>query len=474
MTETASDSRLLSDLSRALRSQLSYQRGVVVDKGVTMKRLVLLLPVVLLVLNVSLPQADTIHVPSGQPTIQAGIDAAVDGDTVLVADGTYTGDGNRDIDFLGKAIVVMSEHGAFNCVIDCEGGSWPNFHRGFIFHQGETNATVLQGFTITGGRVDLSRNGGGIVCEYSSPTVRNNIIADNFVGEWGLGAGIYLVGSSSIIHGNIIKENFSAWKGGGIHCSQSSLTIEQNLIFENYASSAGGGISCSGEPSPILSRNTIVENRIIVGYGEGGGIYCTGSSPTIVSCIIRNNQGEEIAWHSLEPEISYSNVQGGWPGKGNINKNPLFVLSDSKDYRLLWGSPCIDTGHPDSLDEDGTRSDMGAHYFNQNDFITLYVTPDTTEVVPGDQLGVTFTAINRWENPESFWVLSRVLRPGGSPLNVLGPDQYTLPANYTAQVHITHPIPYMAHTGMYEYRSLIGMPPGTLYDSDSFKFWVIE
>jgi len=64
---------------------------------------------------------DTIHVPFDQPTIQAGIIAASDDDTVLVADGIYTGEGNRDIDFLGKLITVQSEHGAESCIIDCEG-----------------------------------------------------------------------------------------------------------------------------------------------------------------------------------------------------------------------------------------------------------------------------------------------------------------------------------------------------------------
>jgi len=121
-------------------------------------------------------------VPNQYPTIQAAIDASVDGDVVTVADGVYTGTGNRDIDYWGKALTVRSENGPANCTIDCQ-ASPSNKHRGFYFHTNETAASVLDGFTIQNGFAPFNEicyaSGGGILCQYASPTIRNCIIREN-------------------------------------------------------------------------------------------------------------------------------------------------------------------------------------------------------------------------------------------------------------------------------------------------------
>ena len=362
----------------------------------------------LIILLFALPvYADTIgsiHVPGDQPTIQAGIDSAGHGDTVLVAPGTY----KENIDFNGKAITVKSSGGAGVTVINGD-------YMGIVvrFWSGEGFDSVLEGFTLT-------RGGPGICCWYdSSPTIVNNIITGNKASS---GGGI-LCGyqSSPSITNNTITGNTGGW-GGGIYCTESSPNITNNTITGNWADS-GGGIACFYKSSPTITNNVIVGNRA---YNNGGGIYWWGSSPTITNNTISGNTGgvgggiycgysstaitNTILWDNSAttgPEIwvgdttypstltiSYSNVKGGqasvyvdpgstlnW-GAGMINANPLFAAGASGFHYLsqvLAGqpanSPCVDTGsdlasnlgmnlywtRTDEVPDSGTV-DMGFHY----------------------------------------------------------------------------------------------------------------
>ena len=124
--------------------------------------------------------------PAEFDNIQAAIDDANDGDEIVIADGIYTGVGNRDIDFLGKAITVKSQSGPNNCIIDCN-GTEDDPHRGFYFHNNEDTNSVLDGFSISNGYgLDkevwgkLWSAGGAILCERSSPKIVSCVIEDNY------------------------------------------------------------------------------------------------------------------------------------------------------------------------------------------------------------------------------------------------------------------------------------------------------
>lgn len=175
-------------------------------------------------------------VPLHFPTIQSAINAASEGDTITVLDGVYTGYGNRDVDFKGKALTLKSANGPADCIIDCE----KTAHFGFYFHSGENTESVLDGFTIKG--VLKGGPGGGIYCKNSSPTIRNCIIMDNnsdaemYPWDSAYGGGIYCDNSSPLISNCVVSANRSGNRGGGIYCSNnSSLVIVDSTITDNVS-----------------------------------------------------------------------------------------------------------------------------------------------------------------------------------------------------------------------------------------------
>jgi parallel beta-helix repeat protein len=326
----------------------------------------------------------TRNVPSGPyPTIQSAITACVDGDTVLVADGTYTGFGNKNLSFLGKAITVKSQNGPGVTIIDCELDG-----RGFHFFTGETSKSVVDGFTITNGlRVVF---GGGIYCHNSSPTIMNCVVSGNRSYD---GGGILCRDSSPTIVNCIITGNEATNLGGGIHCRDSSSpNILNCMIAGNTADLYGGGIACIDNSSPTITSCTIAANTASV---NGGGISCNGS-PTITDSILWGNTPDEISVSSGTPTVEYCDVQGGtgeaWFGVGCIDDDPLFVIGPLHDYYLSQisagqaaDSPCVDAGSDTAanlgLDARTTRTD---HVGDSATVDMGYHSPSCLAAMPGD------------------------------------------------------------------------------------------
>jgi hypothetical protein len=282
-------------------------------------------------LNLYVPGA----VPPWYPTIQAAINASIDGDIItVIGPATYSGTGFFNVDFNGKDVTVQSGDAAGNYIpwsvtIDCN-----YLGRAFIFQSGETVLARVQGFIIINGyaqdtswpqdpAVDASGYGGAIYIKDSSPIIRNCEIYDctadagggaifcdengdaQILGcDIGTGPGSYnfagwgfyqYIDINDVNDVNQLDVNDLHQLGGGIYCMNSSPRIDRCDILWNTAAGSGGGIACENSNADILNcsieyNDTFVDDDRIDQHG--GGIYikdCKGSGPEITRCFTQVN-----------------------------------------------------------------------------------------------------------------------------------------------------------------------------------------
>ena len=351
-----------------------------------------------------------IHVPADQPTIQAGIDAASNGDTVLVSPGTY----KENISFNGKAITVTSQSGPAVTIIDGQ-----QLATVVTFTGGETRKSIIRGFTIQNGSSD--DNGGGVSISEGSPTIAGNILAGNsscWAAAIGSSSGTPLIQDNVVTNnapncaaaainissstgaevvGNIISNNLGVGlqlqsyasnidvKGNTVANNGSigvylglyggTANVVQNVVAENGQIGltwtdvsvtfinntvlANSGEACCFSASDMegpVSSQTIVENNLVVGTGVLPAFSCDqyDSDPVFLNNDVYGTQAP--AYGRQCPDFAGSN--------GNISADPLFVDPFGRNYHIQSTSPAINAGSNSALglpghDFDGDKRILG-------------------------------------------------------------------------------------------------------------------
>lgn len=302
-----------------------------------------------LMLSFITAQANTIKVPEDHPVIQEALDAAVEGDTVLVGPGVYEGAGNSGINFKGKVIVLISEAGAESTVINVANESY-----GFIFNSGESQGTVLRGFTIHG-----ASNAGISVYLGAGLSIEDCIFENNtnFSGK-----GIYLNSSQASIRRCVFRNNGGgSSEAGGIYARFASNSIIENCLFINNRGRYAGAVFCSGD-SPLIVNCTMVNNE---SEDYAGGVSASDGLLKLRNCIVWHNSSQQglAAVYSQTYDITYSNLENIWPDVGNISIPPVF---QDTFFHLKEASPGVDAGRPsDDYQKEpqpnGERINMGRY-----------------------------------------------------------------------------------------------------------------
>ena len=313
------------------------------------------------------PKPRVLRVPAQFPSVQAAIDTARPGDTVLVAPGRYY----ENLQLRGRNIVLTSEYALrrdrgliAQTILDGSRPRAADTASVLIIDGGEDSTTVIQGFTITGGtgtrwldpRHKLwYREGGGILCEFSSPIIQHNVIEGNAatsmedsVASAG-GGGIRCGFGEPTIRQNVIRNNRGRY-GAGMTLFHAAARVQHNLITGNSGGEdyGGAGIWAIGSLSRlarhVIEHNTIADNVSTSGDsarprglgGKGGGLVLI-AAPTVVrrNIIWGNRQVDaQVAVAPREtPTFEENIVQGGLrfadgrpvPSTGTLDQSPGFA-----------------------------------------------------------------------------------------------------------------------------------------------------
>ncbi|NIR64982.1 MAG: hypothetical protein GWO41_16575 [candidate division Zixibacteria bacterium] len=307
--------------------------------------------------------ASVLHVPAQYENIQAAVSNAQDGDTVLVAPGVYF----EHVEFNGKAILLASHfvldsdlNTVKATIISGSDMMHPDTGTVITFRNGETNASILKGFTIRSGFGTLiadSYLGGGILCiNNSNPVICDNIIRENNAINGGGCA--FLDSEPYFVRNRVIYNN--ALRGAGVYLDNSEAVIDYSIIGHNSATEDGGGIYISVSDSCAISDCVILNNNA----AATGGISCISSTPDISYNDLYNNQhtdfgdcGEGLGdtlvcqnFNLIPSDCFY-----------NIIRDPEFL--DTVSFYPGYESPLIDAGSEFTADFpwDGLRTDIGPY-----------------------------------------------------------------------------------------------------------------
>ena len=307
---------------------------------------------------VGVSAAAVLHVPSQFEVIQDAVSAASEGDTVLVAPGTYAGPGNKEIDFGGVNVQVIGRAGADSTIIDCEGSG-----RGFDFRSGESRLSVVCGFTIMQGDTWSDEGGGAIRCHESSPTVRECV----FVDCWGLSGGAVLARTSALAIEDCVFLECWGGEGGAIcfywaqdatvsSCWFQGCRLGATIVnYEGRVKIRDCALVDNHEDS-IWTWFPFAESRVercTIVRNEGYALYSVYGGSTIArNCIIAFNGSATYCYHSMPLVVHCAVFESTWSDSlcGNAIENlvtdPLFCDPSLDDLTLCADSPCLAGGNP--------------------------------------------------------------------------------------------------------------------------------